>query len=75
MLKSVIDEPSYEVKKQILQLIAVLAKHEMLRGTWDELFAFIDLYVKSNDENERKVRFDIIVFISYLTKFFLKIIY
>jgi len=35
----------------------VLAKHELLRGTWNELFTFIDIYVKSNDVNERQVNF------------------
>lgn len=57
MLKTIIDEPSIQVKKHILQLIAVVAKHELLRGTWNELFSFIEVYVKSNDINERQVNF------------------
>lgn len=55
LIKTIVDEPSQKVKKHILQLIAVLAKHELMRGTWNELFAFIDLYVKSNDLSERQV--------------------
>lgn len=55
MLKAIIDEPSVEVKKHILQLIAVLAKHELMRGNWNELFAFIESFIKSNDINERQV--------------------
>lgn len=55
LLKAIIDEPSVGVKKHILQLIAVLAKHELMRGNWNELFAFIDSYIKSNDINEREV--------------------
>lgn len=60
MLKTIIEEPSFPVKKHILQLIAVLAKHEFLRSNWNELFAFIEMYMKSNDENERQVSFKII---------------
>jgi len=70
LLQTIIDEHSYEVKKHILQLIAVLAKHEIMRGTWNELFAFIDLYIKSNVENERQVRFDTNCLISYFTRFY-----
>lgn len=55
LLKAIIDEPSIEVKKHILQLIAVLAKHELMRGNWNELFGFIELFIKSNDINERQV--------------------
>jgi len=54
LLKLIVEEPCSQVKKHILQLIAVLAKHELLRGTWNELFTFIDIYVKSNDVNERQ---------------------
>ncbi|XP_050539704.1 importin-4-like [Daktulosphaira vitifoliae] len=54
LLKTVIDEPSLHVKKHILQLIAVIAKHELMRGSWNELFNFIETYMKSNDTNERK---------------------
>ncbi|KAL5244737.1 hypothetical protein ACI65C_012147 [Semiaphis heraclei] len=54
LLKAIIDEPSIEVKKHILQLIAVLAKHELMRGNWNELFGFIELFIKSNDINERQ---------------------
>lgn len=54
LLKAIIDEPSIEVKKHILQLIAVLAKHELMRGNWNELFAFIETFIKSNDINERQ---------------------
>ncbi|XP_015365619.1 PREDICTED: importin-4-like [Diuraphis noxia] len=54
LLKAIIDEPSIEVKKHILQLIAVLAKHELMRGNWNELFGFIELFIKSNDVNERQ---------------------
>lgn len=60
LLKTIIEEPTIQVKKHILQLIAVLAKHELMRGTWNELFAFIDAYTKSNDINERQVRQNII---------------
>ncbi|KAL4119196.1 hypothetical protein QTP88_012040 [Uroleucon formosanum] len=52
LLKAIIDEPSVEVKKHILQLIAALAKHELMRGNWNELFAFIESLIKSNDINE-----------------------
>jgi hypothetical protein len=55
LLKTIIDEPSIEVKKHILQLIAVLAKHELMRGNWNELFAFIESCIKSNNINEREV--------------------
>jgi len=55
LLKAIIDEPTVEVKKHILQLIAVLAKHELMRGNWNELFAFIESFIKSNDINERQV--------------------
>lgn len=55
MLKAIIDEPSLEVKKHILQLIAVLAKHELMRGNWNELFAFIETFIKSDNVNERQV--------------------
>lgn len=57
LLKVIVDEPSVRVKKHILQLIAVIAKHELMRGTWNELFAFIEVYIKSNDVNERQVSF------------------
>jgi hypothetical protein len=55
LLKTIIEEPSLQVKKHILQLIAVLAKHELMRSNWNELFAFIEAYVQSNDINERQV--------------------
>lgn len=55
LLKTIIEEPSLNVKKHILQLIAVLVKHEILRGNWNELFALIDAYIQSNDINERVV--------------------
>jgi len=55
LLKATIDEPRLEVKKHILQLIAVLAKHELMRGNWNELFAFIESFIKSNNINERQV--------------------
>ncbi|XP_050419977.1 importin-4-like [Adelges cooleyi] len=54
LLKVIIDEPSLHVKKHILQLIAVIAKHELMRGTWNELFSFIETYIKSNDIAERQ---------------------
>ncbi|VVC26841.1 Armadillo-type fold,Armadillo-like helical,Importin-beta, N-terminal domain [Cinara cedri] len=54
LLKAIIEEPSIQVKKLILQLIAVLAKHEFMRSNWDELFAFIETYIKSNNVNERQ---------------------
>jgi len=55
LLKGIIDEPSYEVKKHILQLIAVLAKHELMRGTWNELYCLIESFIESCDINERQV--------------------
>lgn len=55
LLKTIIEEPNHKVKEHILQLIAVLAKHELLRSTWNELFTFIDTFVKSNDPNEKQV--------------------
>lgn len=57
LLKTIIEEPSLQVKKHILQLIAVLAKHEILRSEWNELFALIETYIKSNSLNDRQVRF------------------
>lgn len=59
LLKTIVEEPSLQVKKHILQLIAVLAKHELMRGNWNELFAFIEVYTMSNDVNERQVSFEI----------------
>lgn len=55
MLKATIDEPSFEVKKHILQLVAVLAKHEQMRGEWRELFCFIEAFIESSIVNEREV--------------------
>lgn len=55
LLKTIIEEPNHSVKEHILQLIAVLAKHELMRSTWNELFTFIDTFVKSNDPNEKQV--------------------
>lgn len=56
MLKTIVDEPNIEVKKHILQLIAVLAKHELMRGNWNELFAFIESCIKSYDINKKEVK-------------------
>lgn len=56
MLKTIVDEPNIEVKKHILQLIAVLAKHELMRGNWNELFAFIESCIKSHNVNKREVK-------------------
>lgn len=55
LLKSIVDEPSLQVKKHIIQLIAVLAKHELLRSNWNELFALVETYIKSNNSSEREV--------------------
>lgn len=74
MLKAIVEEPSLSVKKHILQLIAVLAKHELMRGTWNELFTFIDAFVKSNDANERKVSFQTTVHYSVKLTILLKLI-
>lgn len=46
----------------------MLAKHELMRGTWNELFTFIDAYTKSNDINERQVRKNIIHYIRLLVE-------
>ncbi|XP_022173439.1 importin-4-like [Myzus persicae] len=54
LLKATIDEPSFEVKKHILQLVAVLAKHEQMRGEWRELFCFIEAFIESSIVNERE---------------------
>lgn len=74
MLKTIVEEPSFSVKKHILQLIAILARHELMRGTWNELFTFIDAFVKSNDVNERKVSFQTIVYCSVKMTVLLKLI-
>lgn len=54
-MEALIHEPDMSVKHSIVQLMGVLAKHELPQGSWPELLRFLFQCFESKDASERQL--------------------
>lgn len=64
VLQVLIQEQEKTVEKAVAQIVGTVAKHELARGNWPELFIFIEQYSRSEEPKERELAFYILCTVS-----------